>query len=136
MYFDCFTFLNAQEIVPLRKVCRRPETDYRLQQLHAVNEAASIDQPKTSMDLLAVNAPRLITPAEAVQKQRYPDAAVVAAPASHANVSAATHTVTPEPKQAEISITNIAVNPDVPPGAAFVSSTAPGGSIENRPEAK
>jgi hypothetical protein len=28
----------SEEIVPLRKVCRRPETDYRLQQLHAVNE--------------------------------------------------------------------------------------------------
>ncbi|OWM88626.1 hypothetical protein CDL15_Pgr002393 [Punica granatum] len=26
---------DSEEIVPLRKVCRRPETDYRLQQLHA-----------------------------------------------------------------------------------------------------
>ncbi|KAL6553479.1 hypothetical protein OROGR_007321 [Orobanche gracilis] len=25
------------EIVPLRKICRRPETDHRLQQLHAVS---------------------------------------------------------------------------------------------------
>lgn len=25
---------SSQEIVPLRKICRRPETDYRLQQLH------------------------------------------------------------------------------------------------------
>ena len=32
-----------QEIVPLRKVCRRPETDYRLQILHAARAAATID---------------------------------------------------------------------------------------------
>lgn len=29
----------TQEIVPLRKICRRPETDYRLQQLHAMNDS-------------------------------------------------------------------------------------------------
>ncbi|GFP78635.1 protein sawadee homeodomain homolog 2 [Phtheirospermum japonicum] len=27
---------ESEEIVPLRKICRRPETDFRLQQLHAV----------------------------------------------------------------------------------------------------
>ena len=32
-----------QEIVPLRKVCRRPETDYRLQILHAARAAASAE---------------------------------------------------------------------------------------------
>ncbi|XP_057539143.1 protein SAWADEE HOMEODOMAIN HOMOLOG 2 [Amaranthus tricolor] len=32
---------QSEEIVPLRKVCRRPETDYRLQQLHTTNESAS-----------------------------------------------------------------------------------------------
>uniref|UniRef100_A0A803LVK3 Homeobox domain-containing protein n=1 Tax=Chenopodium quinoa TaxID=63459 RepID=A0A803LVK3_CHEQI len=32
---------QSEEIVPLRKVCRRPETDYRLQVLHAANESAS-----------------------------------------------------------------------------------------------
>lgn len=37
--------------MPLRKICRRPETDYRLQQLHAVvNEVAPVDQQKTGMD--------------------------------------------------------------------------------------
>ena len=37
--------------MPLRKICRRPETDYRLQQLHAiVNELTSVDQQKTGMD--------------------------------------------------------------------------------------
>ncbi|XP_062199215.1 protein SAWADEE HOMEODOMAIN HOMOLOG 2-like [Phragmites australis] len=33
----------SEEIVPLRKVCRRPETDYRLQILHAARAAASAD---------------------------------------------------------------------------------------------
>ena len=34
--------LFQQEIVPLRKICRRPETDYRLQQLHsAANDFAN-----------------------------------------------------------------------------------------------
>ncbi|KAK4781558.1 hypothetical protein SAY86_015660 [Trapa natans] len=32
---------ESEEIVPLRKVCRRPETDYRLQQLHAVKDTAA-----------------------------------------------------------------------------------------------
>ncbi|KAG2681806.1 hypothetical protein I3760_11G160700 [Carya illinoinensis] len=118
---------QSEEIVPLRKVCRRPETDYRLHQLHAVNDAAaSIEQQKNSMDPSAVTVPRSSTPAETMQKQRYVDAAVVA-PVSNANVSVATHTVAPEPKQAEISNTNIAGNSIVPPGAAPVSSDAAGG---------
>ncbi|XP_059443703.1 protein SAWADEE HOMEODOMAIN HOMOLOG 2-like [Corylus avellana] len=124
---------QSEEIVPLRKVCRRPETDYRLQQLHAVNEAASMDHQKTSMDPPAVSAPRVTTPVETMQKQRYADAAVMP-PVLHANVSVANLTVIPEPKQAETSNTNIAGKANVPPAAAFVS-TAPGGSIENRPEA-
>ncbi|CAJ1978527.1 unnamed protein product [Sphenostylis stenocarpa] len=59
---------QSEEIVPLRKICRRPETDYRLQQLHAVNEAAPVDQQKTSVDPAAnVNAMRSTT--ETVPKQ-------------------------------------------------------------------
>ncbi|KHN05253.1 protein SAWADEE HOMEODOMAIN HOMOLOG 2-like [Glycine soja] len=60
---------QSEEIVPLRKICRRPETDYRLQQLHAVNEAAPVDQQKTDMDPAAnVNAVRATT-TETVPKQ-------------------------------------------------------------------
>ncbi|TKY66468.1 SAWADEE HOMEODOMAIN-like 2 [Spatholobus suberectus] len=58
---------QSEEIVPLRKICRRPETDYRLQQLHAVNEAAPVDQQKTGMDPANVNAMR--ASAETVPKQ-------------------------------------------------------------------
>ncbi|KAG7582427.1 Homeobox domain [Arabidopsis suecica] len=36
---------QSEEIVPLRKICRRPETDYRLQQLHnAVNDLGNSNQ--------------------------------------------------------------------------------------------
>lgn len=116
--------------MPLRKVCRRPETDYRLQQLHAVNDAAGfIEQQKISMDPSAVNVPRASTPTETMQKQRYVDAALVA-PVSNANISVATaHTVAPESKQAEVSNSNMAGNSIVPPGAASASSNAAGGSI-------
>ena len=55
-----------QEIVPLRKVCRRPETDYRLQQLHAVNDAAS---PMSSADAFPAGArPPATLPPETVHR--------------------------------------------------------------------
>ncbi|XP_030480086.2 protein SAWADEE HOMEODOMAIN HOMOLOG 2 [Cannabis sativa] len=63
---------QSEEIVPLRKVCRRPETDFRLQQLHAVNEAASAEQQKSNMDSFTVNALRANIPAlETAQKQQH-----------------------------------------------------------------
>uniref|UniRef100_A0A453RH51 SAWADEE domain-containing protein n=1 Tax=Aegilops tauschii subsp. strangulata TaxID=200361 RepID=A0A453RH51_AEGTS len=39
---------HSEEIVPLRKVCRRPETDFRLQILHASRAAASADAQNVS----------------------------------------------------------------------------------------
>ncbi|GFZ05517.1 similar to DNA-BINDING TRANSCRIPTION FACTOR 2 [Actinidia rufa] len=41
---------QSEEIVPLRKVCRRPETDYRLQQLHTVNESGFVNLQKTGAE--------------------------------------------------------------------------------------
>ncbi|KAL6554197.1 Protein SAWADEE HOMEODOMAIN-LIKE 2 [Orobanche minor] len=38
---------QAEEIVPLRKICRRPETDYRMQQLHAV--CANVNSTQTGI---------------------------------------------------------------------------------------
>ncbi|XP_020571714.1 protein SAWADEE HOMEODOMAIN HOMOLOG 2-like [Phalaenopsis equestris] len=35
---------QSEEIVPLRKVCRRPETDYRLQELQALRKSGSADE--------------------------------------------------------------------------------------------
>ncbi|XP_038685207.1 protein SAWADEE HOMEODOMAIN HOMOLOG 2-like isoform X2 [Tripterygium wilfordii] len=51
---------QAEEIVPLRKICRRPETDYRLQQLHAMNNSATADLLKGGMDPSIASAPRFI----------------------------------------------------------------------------
>ena len=45
-----------QEIVPLRKICRRPETDYRLLQLHAANDSTATDQKETGTDPSTANA--------------------------------------------------------------------------------
>lgn len=59
-----------QEIVPLRKVCRRPETDYRLQQLHAMNESTPMDHQKSSMDFTSVHAVRVASSADTVPKQQ------------------------------------------------------------------
>ncbi|XP_022848451.1 protein SAWADEE HOMEODOMAIN HOMOLOG 2 isoform X1 [Olea europaea var. sylvestris] len=39
---------QSEEIVPLRKICRRPETDYRLQQLHS--GSATVNAQKTGSD--------------------------------------------------------------------------------------
>ncbi|XP_074583257.1 protein SAWADEE HOMEODOMAIN HOMOLOG 2-like isoform X2 [Curcuma longa] len=41
---------QSEEIVPLRKVCRRPETDYRLQVLQASKVSGSIDLQATATD--------------------------------------------------------------------------------------
>lgn len=48
---------QSEEIVPLRKVCRRPGSDYRLQLLHASKEQA-VSQPKI------VGSTALVSPAK------------------------------------------------------------------------
>ncbi|KAG6577010.1 Protein SAWADEE HOMEODOMAIN-like 2, partial [Cucurbita argyrosperma subsp. argyrosperma] len=50
---------QSEEIVQLRKICRRPETDYRLQQLHAVNEAASTEPSKSGVDSVLLSGQRI-----------------------------------------------------------------------------
>ncbi|XP_027127072.2 uncharacterized protein [Coffea arabica] len=63
---------TEQEIVPLRKVCRRPETDYRLQQLHA--ESANWNQNKAGSEPHTGNTLKVSLPAEATQKQHKAEA--------------------------------------------------------------
>ncbi|KAI7728475.1 hypothetical protein M8C21_012614 [Ambrosia artemisiifolia] len=63
---------QSEEIVPLRKICRRPETDYRLQQLHAVNESISANQNKSTANNNSIHTGsslRVYPPAEAQPKQ-------------------------------------------------------------------
>ncbi|XP_057727449.1 protein SAWADEE HOMEODOMAIN HOMOLOG 2-like [Arachis stenosperma] len=54
---------QSEEIVQLRKICRRPETDFRLQQLHAVPEM------KSGIDPAPVHAVRVATSAESQKQQ-------------------------------------------------------------------
>ncbi|KAH9763899.1 protein SAWADEE HOMEODOMAIN-like protein 2 [Citrus sinensis] len=127
LYFDAHV-LDAQrrrhdEIVPLRKVCRRPETDYRLQQLHAMNDSVMVDHQKTSADLSASTATRVtVSSAEMMHKQVNANIAQ-GAPLSHSFVSVPAQTV--EPKNASASSGISSSNPAVPPGgAAVISGTA------------
>ncbi|KAK4363965.1 hypothetical protein RND71_015323 [Anisodus tanguticus] len=55
---------QSEEIVPLRKVCRRPETDYRLQQLNA----ESLKQQKIGNDPTTGNTMKAYPPADTPQK--------------------------------------------------------------------
>ncbi|KAL9248578.1 sawadee homeodomain homolog 2-like protein [Drosera capensis] len=47
---------QSEEIVPLRKLCRRPETDYRF---HAANESASVDAQKAISDPTSTSSLRV-----------------------------------------------------------------------------
>lgn len=131
-----------QEIVPLRKVCRRPETDYRLQQLHAVNEAAiaSSEQQKSSMDSFTISGLRPITPAETMQKQQHLESAPPPMiTVMHPNVSIASQAPVVEPKKAETGTIINLVNSNIPLATATitnstVTTTVPGGTGENMPE--
>ncbi|KAI8557819.1 hypothetical protein RHMOL_Rhmol04G0040100 [Rhododendron molle] len=62
---------QSEEIVPLRKVCRRPETDYRLQQLLVKNELGPANQHKPGADPPTSNSLRVYPPIEPrMQKQQ------------------------------------------------------------------
>lgn len=62
-------YLCNQEIVPLRKVCRRPETDYRLQQLHAAKGSTAQHLQKAVGDSITGNAQQTTVP-ETIQKHQ------------------------------------------------------------------
>eukprot|EP01018_Ginkgo_biloba_P007839 Gb_33346 [translate_table: standard] len=62
---------ELQEIVPLRKICRRPETDYRLQLVHASKELSSIELDQGPLQLKDA-ATTLVTPfGEATHEELY-----------------------------------------------------------------
>ncbi|KAJ9170210.1 hypothetical protein P3X46_018336 [Hevea brasiliensis] len=107
--------LCFQEIVPLRKVCCRPETDYRLQQLHAANDVRTSDQHKTSMDPSTTSIQSItVSAAKTMHKQQNADV-VIAGPVSHANTSLAAQKMIPEPKSAgtsnTVNVGNLTVAP-------------------------
>ncbi|XVF18761.1 hypothetical protein REPUB_Repub11eG0051100 [Reevesia pubescens] len=128
---------QSEEIVPLRKICRRPETDYRLQQLHASSNLTTMDQQKTSTDPSTASAPKITSsPTETMQKQQNPDPSRTA-PVSQANVSVAAQTTNPESKNAGTMITNVsnpvATNPGISPSGAAVTTSIAVAAISGGP---
>ncbi|RDX92281.1 Protein SAWADEE HOMEODOMAIN-like 2, partial [Mucuna pruriens] len=127
---------QSEEIVPIRKICRRPETDYRLQQLHAVdqqktgmdptdyqlkqlyavNEAAPVYRQKTSMHPANVHARR-------VTKKTVPTQLIAAnihmeTPVLQTNVPLPLQSMDVDQKKAEINTDVQAVNSTIDPGRA------------------
>ncbi|XP_050219649.1 protein SAWADEE HOMEODOMAIN HOMOLOG 2-like [Mercurialis annua] len=97
---------QSEEIVPLRKVCRRPETDYRLQQLHAANESAAAEQQKSNTDPSTASIQRIFV--SAPEKMRKLQNADISAAGSIPNANPS------ETKIAETSnIVNIGNSPTV-----------------------
>ncbi|KAG9452929.1 hypothetical protein H6P81_005833 [Aristolochia fimbriata] len=61
---------QSEEIVPLRKVCRRPETDHRLQQLHASREFAALNAKSGAKDPSSVSSSNVDLAAQRPRKPR------------------------------------------------------------------
>ncbi|KAK4255850.1 hypothetical protein QN277_008791 [Acacia crassicarpa] len=124
---------QSEEIVPLRKVCRRPETDYRLQQLHAMNEATPVDPQKTGMDLTPAHAVRVTSSAaETVPKQQ--SANIASAPqVLQATVTLASQPMNVDQRKAEVASDMTGGNSVIRPSitafttGVFTSSVPPGG---------
>ena len=111
--------------MPLRKICRRPETDYRLQQLHAVHE-----QQKSGMDPAPVHAIRVTTSAETQNQQN-----------ANFPISASAQSTNVNPSKAERAPDVTAAHSMFPVGTATfttntVTSSVPGVTSQNMAEGK
>lgn len=108
--------------MPLRKVCRRPETDYRLQQLHAVNEAGPVDQQKIGMNPANVHPIKVTSYSETVPKQQNANIPM-APPLLQMTVSLAPQNMNVDPKKPETTTDVQAGNSIITQGsAAFTGS--------------
>lgn len=90
---------QCEEIVPLRKICRRPETDFRLQVLHANNAMIRMD-PRASTFVPAVSQDlNMAAAAATVHKPQTPpnpaDVNMADAGASQTKEHVTTETVSP-----------------------------------------
>jgi len=138
---------QSEEIVPLRKVCRRPETDYRLQQLHVKNELGPVNPQKIGSDPPMSNSLRVYPPNEPrMQKQQQKaevisDAvSVVFPPTSLGNVNVSAEAKVLPPKTTEIiSSGDVGTSVVTPPTnvavtSAAATSTVTGDSGQNVPQ--
>ncbi|RVX04026.1 Protein SAWADEE homeodomain-like 2 [Vitis vinifera] len=134
-----FLWLRFLEIVPLRKVCRRPETDYRLQQLHASNESGSVDQQKPEPSYGGSISRIFPTPPEMMQKLHVAvdiagAGSVVKPPSADTPMPAGT--TAPEPKPLEISSTGNGGNPGILSENAVVTGISSANAIAGNPGEK
>uniref|UniRef100_F6H1Z4 Homeobox domain-containing protein n=1 Tax=Vitis vinifera TaxID=29760 RepID=F6H1Z4_VITVI len=130
---------QSEEIVPLRKVCRRPETDYRLQQLHASNESGSVDQQKPEPSYGGSISRIFPTPPEMMQKLHVAvdiagAGSVVKPPSADTPMPAGT--TAPEPKPLEISSTGNGGNPGILSENAVVTGISSANAIAGNPDSK
>ncbi|GAB2229901.1 hypothetical protein Droror1_Dr00014157 [Drosera rotundifolia] len=131
---------QTEEIVPLRKVCRRPETDYRLHALHAANESASVDPKKAVVDPASSTNMRVPSSLEASAAHQRgtanPRVGITAAPAyvntphisgsmtpTQANVS--TRSAALAPAQANVSGAPVTMAPAVTKVVAALTTVPP-----------
>ncbi|XP_058747385.1 protein SAWADEE HOMEODOMAIN HOMOLOG 2-like isoform X2 [Vicia villosa] len=133
---------QSEEIVTLRKVCRRPETDYRLHQLHAVNDAPPVDHQKISLDHPAnVHSMRVTNSSEMVQKQQQIANIHIVTPVLQTNVSIPPQSMNVDPVKIETKPDIQAGNPITLGTATFnpsviTTSSVPEVSTQNLPEEK
>ncbi|KAF8378948.1 hypothetical protein HHK36_028373 [Tetracentron sinense] len=131
---------QSEEIVPLRKVCRRPETDYRLQQLHALKETALGDLRNMGKDPSLISTSRDIISSsnEKMRKQHKvegnTDEVVMVTPLSHAKEPVTTKTTMTEMMKVEIGGYNTAETPDAPTGDAGLTIGTVSSSVTCYPE--
>ena len=92
--------------MPLRKVCRRPETDHRLQLLHALNDSATAKQLKAGIEPRTASSLRVYPPPEVterqLQKEEYVDVIPVVPATSNSNLVAGSDTKIQQPNGSEI----------------------------------
>ncbi|KAK7244223.1 hypothetical protein RIF29_39042 [Crotalaria pallida] len=124
---------QSEEIVPLRKICRRPETDYRLHQFNTVHEAAPVVDQKIGMDPATVQAIR-VTTASAEQKPQNANIPIVTS-ISQTIVSLPQQSMNVMPKVETVTDV-VAGNSTVPAGTAVFTISVPAVSSQSKAEGK
>ncbi|KAE9585170.1 putative transcription factor homeobox-WOX family [Lupinus albus] len=123
---------QSEEIVPLRKICRRPETDYRLREAHNANEAAPVDPQKTGMDPATGNAVDVASTSAEPQMQQNANTPIFAS-VSQTNVFAPEQSMDMMPEIE--TVTDVAAgNSVVNAGNAAFTSNVPVVSSQNMAE--
>ncbi|CAL0333739.1 unnamed protein product [Lupinus luteus] len=92
---------QTEEIVPLKKICRRPESEYRLHQLRTANEAAPEDQQKTAMDPASVHPTKVPGSSETAPKPQQNANIPTTTAAPQLNVPQVSQIMNVDPKKAE-----------------------------------